>query len=637
MSSLKGFYRKNYIAKFEDVNKHQSLFYKQTFDFIREISTGEEPTKATLEKIDRLLDILRITDAFIDDYGEIINGKYMDIIEYINIKINDEHLKEKSSKLLKDIDLINLITDNLKIQTIDTSNSYKLIQYCNYVIPNDLIRTINDLRNNKIPMNQLESIVYLVSESLKHLNILNDSLDIKCLNRQASIRPKNIMKYLQIKEIIKMWKYADAKLNIQNNEISFDATTELAKSFVTTRNLNLSNRQIDFKLSHGISTQVKKSLDGLGEEYFLGIRNADLENKGKIINNFGNRRILDITIKNWLTFLFTIHDKAEVLLYHSINFFIPCKDFLDFSDKELINQTSTILNRLRFKYDLLDTPVIYSNGEPFFYIPALVTCDPVHIMHILMRESDSWQNFRGINFEKEIGRELSNAQITYTKADENNKIEFKINGTKHEIDLIARDKNSVAFFIECKTFSDPFEYRDYRYELDKMISKLYLVHDSGHFLALKNGGIKALKDNVFNNKSNKNFSLYNFLNTQNNWNDMYGLFISNLIFPSNYITEWNKKFHLLFIHWFDFYKLTYHIPLNVLISFNNKNCYFTPISEKFDGISKKGFKQINNIQPLKKLLENPVNIKNTINTENIETQKFDFKLNNLIIHMTYFQ
>lgn len=637
MGHSTNFYKFNYIGRLEKINANPEIFYKETRLFVNSLS------KYSIEssKVDRLIELLKVSDVFITDNGNISDARYFKILKDIQKSNISSAQNEKINALLNDIQNISQLKS--KSSTPHTPDDYyNLIQYFNKDIPLFLVEVDFSAEKRKSVMEYLEKCVYLVSYALNHLITTESFNSINRLNQLS--KKKSVNTDVQwLHQIILMWKYADATIEISGNSVHVNAITDIAKSFIVTRNINSDNRQLDYSLIplSQLIKRVNTSLEGLGEEYFLGLRKTEKEVKKAAIQNFGNKLLLGIPIKDWLLFLFQINLLAAVRLQHTFTFFITAESLLSyFKDSKIINEIPEMINCLRFKKDLLDTPVIYWQGVPFLYLPALAVIDPVHIMHTLMKDykiKEKWQDFRGTNFENEIARILdsSKLKIPYAKGTPDAKMEFKQDGNDHEIDIIAKDQSDKAVFVECKTFSDPFGYRDYRYELDKMYSRLYFIHAKEHFMALQNNGYKTLMS-----KTKKSPLLKTFMTKKVHWNAMYGIFISNFIFPKRLINNWHKRSSLSFIHWFELYRLLNEIPLNKILGFSR--FHNTPISTTVkSAVNPTGFKQksiemIGNNQPLREITLSTQNSKKWSFSNSAHIENTKFKLGSLKVSIRYF-
>lgn len=71
----------NFIGQIKVINDHPSVFYEKTSDFF-----GKNPQLSNannVKKIDRFIKLLKITNVFIDDDGNIKNPQYFCLLKKI--------------------------------------------------------------------------------------------------------------------------------------------------------------------------------------------------------------------------------------------------------------------------------------------------------------------------------------------------------------------------------------------------------------------------------------------------------------------------------------------------------------------------------------------------------------------------
>lgn len=599
---FKGFKKKKYVGSIDEVQKHPDVFYRDFEEYVNEFQTNNNDGS----KLSRFIELIKITDVYIDDEGNLANQKFNDIFDWLlTLNIGQETYKQiidfkRSIKYLLEI----------KNRLSKLPNQFKYYVDCfsasNYIFNYKLSKSSNQLEDMENNISVSSFCFRKIKDKISSVEVLNVGKAFSGVNSCNSI-----FSYIQFSEIMKMWKFSEARIYKKQNKIIVDNVTDYAKAFVVTRNINQENRNLPINLKR--ETQITSYLQGLGEEFFEGLDENDNE-VNKRAQKLENFTVYGLSIKRWLEIL--IKFKRECIEYFKkngdywvkINNFFDCKDWNE-------GELKLIANVLNFKNDFLDTPFFMHSGKIYAYIPAIIVCDPVHVMHIVLKynKDKSMQNIRGANFEQTIGRILDKCSRIYCKSEidetTGNELKIKFGKNEDEIDLIVEDDEKHLASIECKTFMDPFNYRDYRIELDKMYandSNGYLENDSMHYMALKENGHNILYRNVNNIKSkiSKNKSLRNFFSRNLDWSSLYPIFITNFIFPRRLIEKWTKEYNFYFVHWFEFNRLIKDIPLNENFGWTSVKPIITnKIDDEFKGFSNKTISEINSVQPLSKLIE----------------------------------
>ena len=269
---------------------------------------------------------------------------------------------------------------------------------------------------------------------------------------------------------------------------------DISNAFVVTRNLNKDNRNLARNISLsklGVSS-VEDYLIGVGEELFFGLDESDIDRDTRF-QILRRTTLYGITIPRWIECLQIIKKAITDEYEKHQNYFININHLnIARADYYEIRQIAMILH---YHNDFLDTPFLISNGEIFVYVPAIIVGDAVHYLNVAIKYSKdkSIQNTRGNNFENTIGRLLEYHGNDFCKSENDDcgnsiKVIYSEHSRQHEIDLVATDDDEQVVQFECKTFMDPFNYRDYRIEIDKMFAGQtngYLENDFGHFKSLK--------------------------------------------------------------------------------------------------------------------------------------------------------
>ncbi|MGS0677951.1 hypothetical protein [Lactobacillus johnsonii] len=619
---FKGFLKKRYVGSITEVQKHPEQFYQDFCKYVYQIQEKDIDD----QKLSRFVELIRITDIYIDDEGNIINPNYDILFDWIlNIDVNDE-VRKQIINFKKGINYLS----EMKKRFIKYSNPFEYYLNC---FQSSNYKFKLELNKKKKKTNECENIENNISiASFCFRKIKNDSLNLELLNNAVKFDDKyigNIFSHIQFAEIVKMWKFSEAKIYRRKNKIIVDNINDYSKSFVVTRNINQENRNLQANYSFLKNKDIPKKLKienclkGLGEEFFKGLDEKD-KDRLRRWKEFKNFSVYGISIERWIEILVEFKE-------HAFEYFSKTGKYVaeitKVSGDKLgdYGELNLIANVLNFKNDFLDTPFFTCSGRLYVYLPAVIICDPVHVMHVVLKynKDTTIQNMRGNNFEETIGRLLEKRSNLYCKAekDKNSGKDIKIQFGKkqHEIDLIVEDDEGKLVSIECKTFMDPFNYRDYRIELDKMYandSNGYLESDNSHYKALKNGGYKMIKRNVENSNANisKNKSLRRLFSKPRDWNSLYAVFLTNLIFPKSLIKKWNKTYCFNFVHWFELHRLINKSPLNEDVYWTNIDGYRVGLKYKkfdinFNGFTRETIEKINDVQPLSRLVEERRDIK----------------------------
>ena len=556
---FKGFLRKKYVGSIEDVNKHSKQFFKDFSKCISENSNLQDDHS----KLTRFIDLLKFSDVYINDEGDIVDSRYELLLNWILLLDIDKNINDKINRMNKELNLILEIKSQV-INQNSISVLYNRIQNCNYIFNNEWKKIRSIVTPN------MENAVNAVSNYFVQIKkqIPDTSIDVEALNKCDK---KNLQfDSLNFLEIVKEWKYSDAGIYMEKNKIIVRNKNDIANAFVVTRNLNKENRNVarNKAMSESRIPNDEDYLMGLAEEMFLGLDESD-GNRIERLNMLKKRKLHGITLIRWIECLRSIYQAClKNYLKYGNNFLDIKKLNIEYVSDDEIKQ---IADTLRFYNDFLDTPFFVSD-KICIYIPAILCGDIVHFLHVAIKydKDRTMQDMRGDYFERTIGRLLDLHGNAYCKSEIINneqvvKIMYGKKSKQHEIDLIAADDNNQPVQFECKTFMDPFNCKDYRIEIDKMFAgdtNGYLENDFEHYRSLKDEGYKIINNNIKNkSKISLNNSVVSYFSKARDWDKLYMIFISNYIFPESMVKEWNKRYGIYFIHWFDFNKLMKGIPL----------------------------------------------------------------------------
>ncbi|MDN4847731.1 hypothetical protein QYC42_01945 [Ligilactobacillus salivarius] len=556
---FKGFLNKEYVGSIEEVNKYSDKFYEDFSSYIY----ANVQDKREYSKLSRFIDLLKISDIYVTDMGDVVDLKYDNLLEWILMLDIGVGIKNKINRMRKELKLI----QNIKSNYLENSDndSYESIQKCNYIFNKEYIK----LKKHKsiYVSSNMENAISCASYYFKQINDIN----IELLNEQNN---KNLFFCdFKLVQIVQMWKFSDAQISQDDNgKIIVDNINDISNAFVVTRNLNKDNRNLarDISLSKLGVHSVEDYLIGVGEELFFGLDESDIDRDTRF-QILRRTTLYGITIPRWIECLQIIKKAITDEYEKNQNYFININHLnIARADYYEIRQIAMILH---YHNDFLDTPFLVSNGEIFVYVPAIIVGDAVHYLNVAIKYSKdkSIQNTRGNNFENTIGRLLEYHGNDFCKSENDDcgnsiKVIYSEHSRQHEIDLVATDDDEQVVQFECKTFMDPFNYRDYRIEIDKMFAGQtngYLENDFGHFKSLKNNGYEIIINNIRNQSAiSKNKSVSTYFQKSRNWSDMYMIFISNYVFPNNMVKEWNNKYGIYFLHWFELNRLIKKLPLD---------------------------------------------------------------------------
>ena len=417
--------------------------------------------------------------------GDVVDLKYDNLLEWILMLDIGVGIKNKINRMRKELKLI----QNIKSNYLENSDndSYESIQKCNYIFNKEYIK-LKKYKSIYVSSN-IENAISCASYYFKQINDIN----IELLNKQNN---KDLFFYdFKLVQIVQMWKFSDAQISQDDNgKIIVDNINDISNAFVVTRNLNKDNRNLARNISLsklGVSS-VEDYLIGVGEELFFGLDESDIDRDTRF-QILRRTTLYGITIPRWIECLQIIKKAITDEYEKHQNYFININHLnIARADYYEIRQIAMILH---YHNDFLDTPFLISNGEIFVYVPAIIVGDAVHYLNVAIKYSKdkSIQNTRGNNFENTIGRLLEYHGNDFCKSENDDcgnsiKVIYSEHSRQHEIDLVATDDDEQVVQFECKTFMDPFNYRDYRIEIDKMFAGQtngYLENDFGHFKSLK--------------------------------------------------------------------------------------------------------------------------------------------------------
>ena len=217
---FKGFLKKRYVVSIIEVQQHPERFYRDFCKYVYQVQKKDTDD----QKLSRFVELIRITDVYIDDDGNIINPNYNILFDWIlNIDVNDE-VKKQIINFKKGI---NYLSEMKKI-LIKYSNPFEYYLNCfqssNYKFKLEL----NKKKKNPNECENIENNISIASFCFR--KIKNDSLDIELLNNAVKFDNNyigNIFSHIQFSEIVKMWKFSEAKIYKQKNKIIANCNNKL--------------------------------------------------------------------------------------------------------------------------------------------------------------------------------------------------------------------------------------------------------------------------------------------------------------------------------------------------------------------------------------------------------------------------
>lgn len=518
----------DFIATKNVINKKENkiTFYKKAKEYILDKSI-DFSSELNIRKIDRLLNLLKWTNVFIDDKGKIINKDYIFLLKKLILR--NDLIKSQRGKIKQFIVEVRLLQEvkrkldrnfftKIKDIVLKSTVDFKYLDYetnCKYM--SDYLHQ----HNKNLTLNKLNKIKY----------------------RKRFINEQNY--YL----IVELWKYGNARISKKDKYIEVDAFTEELKCYLATIQINSAVRQLNYGVHFSnIKDLDKYALQGIASIFYLKVKPSFYDydkDEQEILYRYFKQKLYGVDIGKWLKYLFYLIIKMGKIFAEKK----PKSYFATLIDEDVSfiskNERDIIIEKLTFNIDsdLLDRPFI--NGK-FIFWPSLLHIDPVYIVSKLMRESSKkvtlndkkikWQDLIGDQYEK----------YYYSLLDNNNYVcqhtLYKKNG--EETDLLFLDKDDIPVLTECKSFMNPHSLKDYINQLDKMYSNGYIIKDTKHIAYFRNLGINNSDDSVYEPR----------LRNLCNWKKSYGIFLANIIFPFSYIQKWKNYSDLYFIYDIDFYK-----------------------------------------------------------------------------------
>ena len=307
---FKGFLNKTYVGSIEEVNKHSDKFYEDFSSYIHDNVIKERE----YSKLSRFIDLLKISDIYVTDMGDIVDLKYDKLLKWILMLDIDKDINNKISRMRKELRLLQDIKSNY-LNNFD-NDPYDSIQKCNHIFNEEYIKLKEHKSINVSP--NMENAVSFTSYYFKQISDTN----IELLNKQKNI---DLVFYdFNFVQIVQMWKFSDAQVIQGNNgKIIVDNINDISNAFIVTRNLNKDNRNLarNISLSNLEIPKIEDFIIGLGEELFFGLDESD-KNRDVRLQKLKCTTLYDITIPRWIECLRLIrsritdeYEKKSELLY----------------------------------------------------------------------------------------------------------------------------------------------------------------------------------------------------------------------------------------------------------------------------------------------------------------------------------
>ena len=233
---FKGFLNKTYVGSIEEVNKHSDKFYEDFSSYIHDNVIKERE----YSKLSRFIDLLKISDIYVTDMGDIVDLKYDKLLKWILMLDIDKDINNKISRMRKELRLLQDIKSNY-LNNFD-NDPYDSIQKCNHIFNEEYIKLKEHKSINVSP--NMENAVSFTSYYFKQISDTN----IELLNKQKNI---DLVFYdFNFVQIVQMWKFSDAQVIQGNNgKIIVDNINDISNAFIVTRNLNKDNRNLARNIS----------------------------------------------------------------------------------------------------------------------------------------------------------------------------------------------------------------------------------------------------------------------------------------------------------------------------------------------------------------------------------------------------
>lgn len=556
------FFEEDYVGKITEINNKPDKFFKSASRYIA--STSDNKYKNYKEKLLRFIDLLKYSDVYIDDDGNLKNrsyylddrnlkkGTFDDLLDYLMVLYPNTDIYRKIVKFKKDIRTILQIKEMLVPQECGNKNSYyQRIQKTNFVLRKQINNSLKFRHVFDVNEVYIDNVsFYLRQIKLKQKNSLN--FDVYNLSKMIKPEIQDLDKVHQLHEIVIGWKYSEENFStISSSNIIIDNVNEYSRARVILRTIN-EKRRASYYTQSSLEEYLNLKAQGLSKEFFINSNNIEV---------FKNKLIYNMSIKDWIKCISLFQASGqEFLSKYKDKVIAKVKDLVNYSRKiynlsyderqELDKQLYKCAQRFTFHNDLLDTPFIEENGELYTYLPALIKCDLIHMMHVLIKYNSKngiWQT-RGTNFEDKITNILEKNDVICCHTENGIPVSY---GGSDEFDILVKDNKNTVVYIECKTFMDPFNVKDQRIELDKIISSKYAQHSAEHRDSLKINYRNLIND-VQNKKSklSKNKSVVNFIKENNlDWKNVYTIFVSNLIVPTKMCKKIFDKYKVYFLYW----------------------------------------------------------------------------------------
>ncbi|WP_251717080.1 hypothetical protein [Lactobacillus agrestimuris] len=537
----------DYIGSISIVNGNLDKFYELVDGYIKK-------SEIKIKKLERIIDLLKSSNALINDLGEKTKTyfKFYDLLGNIRKKVDSPIIKNKIFLLRRDLNYLPKIkTYILNSKCLNYGSFFDQIieaYQTNFYYGEDALQSVGQ---------RMEIITDSFSRvAAKRLPVLNNIEDLEKLT--PGLKDNNMNMYY---DIVSSWKYGDGRIIWHRNEDSFliDSHNDFCKNFVATRDINEKKRQQEANKFYVRNNKrlnsledVEKStlaaLDGIaGQLYIKEAINMNDKNQEVDHNKFGKETLYEIPIYVWVLFIEVIQWNGRKILdqqigtpiyygkpVNNIRIYYKVRDLLTGFPNKYKKFIPKMLKKLTYQRDIYDAPFIF--GDTVF-LPICYSLDATYTIANLMNKCEKWENIRGHNFEKNI---MGKLRETNYKVESNEKL-VSDKSHKKEIDIIFRDKDDKVVIMECKTFSSPHSLKYYKIENDSMYTNLYVEH------------------------AKNNFSYFSKLYSQS-----YCVFLVDQVFPSSMVKKWSKELDAIFVYYKDFEKIINILNKSRLLDIQNK-------------------------------------------------------------------
>lgn len=626
MSKSKRGFDYDFIYKIPDINNDVDHFLQESQQYLSSSAGDVEPAK-----ISRLLDLLRFSDALINDQGE-VNQAGLHLLESLCIELVDSENKAKARHMFKQIVLIHKLRSLIvpgENDVMTKNRAYSLLasfMHQIYIKNEQYLKKLRHEPNQKdferlqLSKSQVyENVCVQVSSLIKYLQT-HGGLDTRVLLSLSNIsntesEPLDSYTSPIYNDIVADWKYLNATITKdgETGAIIASSDTDPALSYAMNRLIDQASRdslsssspafihdryssEIDISYWVAITT-----IYGLNElmrmpdipnivailKSSLSLRKRYEELKERV--SWLDEDLQEISVDKWILFLAGLQVRACRLPFMphgrmQTGFVKVELDTRKFKPQEIDVFVNALTISAEHGGDVLDQPIVarIDKNTILVFEPAMQTFDPIFVIRGIMMRDSIWQNETGHNFESAVKSWLDEGGYITSKMD----VKSDKSG-KYELDGFVLGTDGSPLLLELKTFVAPHSQREYRFQVDKLQSYQYLKHA----------------------KKNLAFFAQKYIDTKGNHQyPVRKLFVSNLVFDKQQYIDDNFGFAQLY----QLYRVIQEAGTDTLKSKINDERIaplFDDIGSSFDfvgGITTKNVDKIINDKYFRKIFNAPM-------------------------------